>query len=190
MSRMKLAYAIHGSFAKRANAAGASRLQKALMASGLMGTAGLGVKAHSLANQLAESGAALSASESKSLGLGAQLNALKHNVANTLNPKLVEYSEAMKKNRELYDSLYGTYSKSVKNYNELVNKHNNVLGQNSSLSNKLEEVLSKNKSLEEQLYDPHVQAFIGTKQHAGSIFDNLVEGIKSIGVNPSGVQKF
>ena len=80
MSRTKLAYAIHGSFAKRANAAGASRLQKALMASGLMGTAGLGVKAHSLANQLAESGAALGAAESKNLGLGAQVAALTNNL--------------------------------------------------------------------------------------------------------------
>ncbi len=82
MSRTKLAYAIHESFAKKANAVstGASRLQKALMASGLLGTAGLGVKAHSLANQLAESGAALGAAESKNIGLGAQVAALTNNL--------------------------------------------------------------------------------------------------------------
>ncbi len=108
MSRTKLAYAIHGSFAKRANAAGAPRLQKALMASGLMGTAGFGLRSHTLANQLAESGAALGAAESRALGLGAKLDALEHNVDNTLMPAIADR-----------DSVIEWYSSKL---DELINK--------------------------------------------------------------------
>ena len=125
MSRTKLAYAIHGSFAKKANAVstvntGASKLQKALMASGLLGTAGLGVKAHSLANQLAESGAALGAAESKNIGLGAQVAAL----TNNLGVKGDLLQRAISANDQNVSSIKNILNPEIKKLVEQVNQLN------------------------------------------------------------------